>query len=621
MAANLASAGPGPFDPVAPNEIQLASSILSAAIPGVPLRYKRVSLHEPVKRDVIPYIEAQRLGQQLPAPPERVLQILFHRKDTGAFCKALLKVRSRQLIYVKELPKNVQAPIDGDELAEMERVCLGHPVVKAEIEKMELPLGVTVCCDPWMYGTDSLDEHRRLFQCYLYVVEINDPLNNHYSTPCTFSPVFDSASHELVRMDFLPTGIDGRVKPTSKWKPVRTVQYAHHLLDQPLRSDLKPYIVQQPEGPSYSIEGNVIRWQKWRFVVGFNDREGLVIYNITYDGRNVFYRLSVSEMTVPYGDPRRPYHRKQAFDIGDVGFGASANELALGCDCLGHISYFDAYRVDPEGSPVKMSNVVCVHEQDAGLQHKHTNWRDGSTATVVRNRQLVVQMICTLANYEYIFAYMFDQAAGIELEVRATGILSTTPFENEDAANGTVPWATNVGPGVSAPFHQHMFSFRVDPAVDGFENTVFFEESVSLPPGEENPYGAGYVTEDTVIQKSSAVDTSVDRHRVFKIRNDSVLNPITHKPVAYKLNAAPSQMLIMGKDSFNVKRAQYATKPIWVTKYQEDELFAAGEFTNQSKGEDGIQNWVARGDDVEKADLVLWHSKSNANLLNDGPVS
>lgn len=76
----------------------------------------------------------------------------------------------------------------------------------------------------------------------------------------------------------------------------------------------------------------------------------------------------------------------------------------------------------------------------------------------------------------------------------------------------------------------------------------------------------------------------------------------------------------MGKHSFNVKRAQYATKPIWVTKYQDDELFAAGEFTNQCKGEDGIQNWVARGDNVEKADLVLWHSKSHSYLPTNGPA-
>ena len=42
-------------------------------------------------------------------------------------------------------------------------------------------------------------------------------------------------------------------------------------------------------------------------------------------------------MTVPYGDPRPPYHRKQAFDAGDAGLGLCANELDLGCDCLGLI--------------------------------------------------------------------------------------------------------------------------------------------------------------------------------------------------------------------------------------------------------------------------------------------
>ena len=68
-----------------------------------------------------------------------------------------------------------------------------------------------------------------------------------------------------------------------------------------------------------------------------------------------------------------------------------------------------------------MKNVICMHEQDAGLQYKHTNYRSGA-ATVVRNRQLVLQVICTVANYEYIFAYILDQAANLELEVGATVI-------------------------------------------------------------------------------------------------------------------------------------------------------------------------------------------------------
>lgn len=246
-----------------------------------------------------------------------------------------------------------------------------------------------------------------------------------------------------------------------------------------------------------------------------------------------------------------------------------------------------------------------MHEQDNGLQHKHTNYRTGA-ATVVRNRQLVVQMICTVANYEYIFAFILDQAANIELEVRATGILSTVPFENQNGE--TVPWGTNVGPDVMAPFHQHMFSLRIDPAIDGYKNTVYYEDSVPMPEDDSNPWLVGYTTEKNIIKSSGSATTSVDRNRVFKIRNDSIVNPITHHPIAYKLQTMPSQMLLAHPNSFGSKRARFATRPVWVTKYQDDELFAAGEFTNQSKKSEGVDVWAARNDAVENEDLVLWHS-------------
>ena len=305
-------------------------------------------------------------------------------------------------------------------------------------------------------------------------------------------------------------------------------------------------------------------------------------------------------------DPRAPYHRKQAFDVGDVGFGLNANQLTLGCDCLGHIKYFDGYRADSKGNPVLMKNVICMHEQDSGIQHKHTNYRNGA-ATVVRNRQLVLQIVCTVANYEYIFAYIFDQAASVELEVRATGILSTVPFDHQQGQ--TVPWGTNVGPGVMAPFHQHMFSLRIDPAIDGFNNTVYYEDSVPLPDDDPiNPYGVGYVAKPTTLTQSTTADTDVARHRVFKIRNDNVSNPISYKPVAYKLHTAPSQMMLASPRSLGSRRAPFASKPIWVTKYRDDELYAAGEFTNQSHKAHGVETWVNRNDNIENDDVVLWHS-------------
>ncbi|KAJ3580467.1 hypothetical protein NPX13_g84 [Xylaria arbuscula] len=599
-------ASPHPFDPISPDEIKLGVALLEQTFPGEALRYKRIDVLEPIKKETVPYIEAERLNKPLPAKPARLLFSYFHRKGTGGFYKAVLNADTKKPVYVKELPKHIQGPADIDELIEIEDACNAHPAVQAEIAKMQLPDGYTVCNDPWIYGTDSDDETRRLAQCYMYIIEVDHPESNHYSLPCAFSPVFDQVSKELIRIDYLPTGTNTTTSPTKPWKPVKCVQYAHDLLDEPLRKDLKPYIVNQPEGPSFSLVGQEVKWQKWRFRVGFTNRDGLVLYNLTFDGRPTFYRLSMSEMTVPYGDPRKPYHRKQAFDAGDVGFGITANQLALGCDCLGHIKYFDGYRVDPRGNPVLLKNVICMHEQDNGIQHKHTNYRNNA-ATVVRNRQLVLQMICTVSNYEYVLAWILDQAGNIEQEVRATGILSTMPIDNEEGAK--VPWGTNVGPGVMAAYHQHLFSLRIDPSVDGYNNTLYYEESEPLPVDQElNPYGMGYVSKQTVLKQAGFADLSIEKNRTFKIRNDNKINQVSLKPVAYKIHAAPSQMLLMSSDSFARKRAAFSEHAMWVTKYQDDELYAAGEFTNQSTIDTGLAQWASRKDNVENEDLVLWHT-------------
>ena len=97
-----------PFDPITPEEIKLAVRILEATFPGVPLRYKRIDVNEPIKKDVLPYIEAERLRRPLPKPPARLLYVLFHRLDSGAFYKAILNADTRAIVYAKELAREVQ---------------------------------------------------------------------------------------------------------------------------------------------------------------------------------------------------------------------------------------------------------------------------------------------------------------------------------------------------------------------------------------------------------------------------------------------------------------------------------------------------------------------------------
>jgi primary-amine oxidase len=66
------------------------------------------------------------------------------------------------------------------------------------------------------------------------------------------------------------------------------------------------------------------------------------------------------------------------------------------------LQYFDGVITNSEGYGEKTKNIICLHEQDNGINWKHTNWRTGR-AVATRRRELVVQFMITLANYEYIF--------------------------------------------------------------------------------------------------------------------------------------------------------------------------------------------------------------------------
>ena len=347
------------------------------------------------------------------------------------------------------------------------------------------------------------------------------------------------------------------------------------------RDPLKPLYVTQSDGPSFSVDGNLLEWQNWSLRVGFNYREGMTLHTVAYrDGdrvRSIAHRLSLAEMIVPYRDPSPDHYRRTAFDIGEWGLGFMTTSLDLGCDCLGEIRYLDAVLHDSAGEPYTITNAICIHEEDNGVLWKHVDHDAG--AEVRRMRRLTLSFHVTVANYEYLVYWRLYQDGNIECEVRATGIMVTTPL----APGRSNPNGTLVDERTYAPFHQHFLVARLDLDVDGTDNTVFMTESYAEPLGPDNPHGLSVVTRNVPLRSEGEgkQDVHFATQRAWKVVNTNVINGIGTHP-SYKLVPTGALPPMFDPASPVVRRANVIGHTLWVTPNRPDERWPAGEFVNQS---------------------------------------
>jgi primary-amine oxidase len=366
--------------------------------------------------------------------------------------------------------------------------------------------------------------------------------------------------------------------------------------------------VVQPAGAGFTVVGNKVTWENWDFRVGFNGREGLVLYTIgyTHGGRRrpIVYRASIAELVVPYGTTERSHYHKNVFDHGELGFGRMANSLTLGCDCLGVIHYFDGVVPTLFGEARTIKNAVCLHEEDAGLSWKHFDVRTERTE-VRRARRLVISSISTIGNYEYASYWYLHQDGRIEFEMKATGIINTAACRPGQPGR----FGAEVAPGLVGHIHQHIFCARLDMEIDGPNNTVVECDTAALPPGPENPYGNAYAVEERVLPTEQAAQRNVDfdKMRYWKIINPERKNWVG-RPTGYKLEAGSPVRPFIHPDSPSGRRARFIQHQLWVTPFNPDERYPAGEFVNQSTGDDGLATWSAQDRPVENTDVVLWHS-------------
>jgi primary-amine oxidase len=468
--------------------------------------------------------------------------------------------------------------------------------------------------DPWPAGVFGYEceQDRRISRCISFLRD--DQTDNGYARPIEGLIVhFDNGRNVVLEVN--DHGVT--TMPTKR--------ASYRVADQPrMRTDLKPISITQPEGPSFTVDGNLVQWQKWRFRIAFDPFEGLVLHQVGYnddDGRlrSILHRASISEMVVPYGDPDPLHGWKNAFDAGEWGLGRMTQPLTLGCDCVGEIHYFDATLATEHGKPWVIENAICMHEEDYGILWKHVDlW--GGTSEVRRSRRLVVSFVSTVGNYEYGFFWYFYLDGNIQLEVKLTGIVSPMAIEP-----GTTPaYANVIAEGIAAPHHQHMFNARLDFDVDGTTNEIHEVDAERMPPGPDNPWLNAFRAKSTRLESEVAAQREVDAavSRTWRISNPDARNGLG-QTTAYKLVPTMSTPTLLAHPESSVgRRAAFAQHNLWVTPYAPDERRAAGEYPNQHPGDDGLPRFTAHDRSLVDTDLVVWYSFGVTHFVRpeDWPV-
>ncbi|MGH9078769.1 MAG: primary-amine oxidase, partial [Acidimicrobiales bacterium] len=255
---------------------------------GEDARFASITL-EPPGKDVL---AAYRPGD----PVDRLVRLVIVPGRDSVVIEALVDMSSGNVASWQERLDVRPALLFDDALRSIEAL-RRDPDWQEAVRRRGITDFDKVQIDPWPTGNfgRAIEERRRITRCLSYYREA--PTDNGYARPLEgIIATVDGARGEV--LEVIDYGVVPLPSDTGSYYP------EDH---QPARIGLKPLEIVQPEGPSFTVESNLICWQGWSMRVSMDPNDGLVLHTIGYAEGNrirpLLHRASITEMVVPYGDP------------------------------------------------------------------------------------------------------------------------------------------------------------------------------------------------------------------------------------------------------------------------------------------------------------------------------
>ena len=583
---------PHPLDPLTEDEIRTAVATARTDARLAAAAFPSITLHEPAKADVL----AWQPGRTVPRHAR--LQAM----TAGSVFEVVADLAGRQLLSVTE-KKGVEPSVMLSEI-EAAKIVLSNAEFKAGLAKRGVTDLTKVFCAPFAAGyyANPAHEGKRLVKVGCF--DTRRSTTNLFGWPIErLYALLDFRKREVLSVT------DYGVVPIAPGD----ANYTEAAVGV-LRDPRKPTVLTQPGGANFTIDGNQVTWGKWRFHARIDPRVGTVIslarWKDARGERSVLYQGYLSEMFVPYMDAEYGWQTRTYFDTGEYGAGALATPLKPGVDCAATAAFLPAVFADDKGNPVTTANALCIFERSSG----DPIWRHSEVMNQSyegrANVELVVRMAAAIGNYDYLFDWVFNDAAEIEARVGATGIdalkgVVSQRMSDKTAAEDT-RYGTLVAPNLVAVHHDHYFNFRLDLDVDGPANSFNHDvyRAVQLP--ADSPRRSIYVVDRRLAgtEKEAQLSTGHGPSRL-RVINEATTNSVGN-PSSYEVVVANHARLLLDPKDWPTRRAGFLQHDVWVTPFTASERYAGGDYIFMSKGDDGLPVWAARDRAIRNQDIVMW---------------
>ncbi|KAL2901874.1 Primary amine oxidase [Bienertia sinuspersici] len=605
-----------PMDPLTVQEINQVRGILTLYAANKSLSLYSVVLEEPPKSDVL------RWRQGDPLFPRRASVIA--RFDEGPILILYVDIKSGQVDRATTSPLSGYPFLSLDELVTASSAPFTSVAFNKSITDRGVDLADLICAplSPGMNSSYNLfvwwfgkkEENRKLIKVQCFITENTI---NFYMRPIEgLTVIVDLYTSQVVEVSD-----HGKHIPIPN--PSNTdYRYSAQNNSNKNAKPINPISVEQPNGPSFTVKNNhQITWANWEFHLKPDPRAGSIIsgakFRDPYSGeiRNVMYKGMVSELFVPYMDPTESWYFKTYMDAGEYGLGLTASSLEPYNDCPKNARYMDAVFVTNDGKPFVRSNIICVFERYAGdIAWRHTQTAiAGEEIREVRPKvTLVARMVSTIGNYDYIVDWIFQTDGRIRIEVSLSGItiVKGTKYKNmEEVPKEEDLYGTLVSENIIGVQHDHFVAFYLDMDVDG-PNNSFVKVDIrkqKTSPGESPRKSYLKATRNVAkTEKDAQIKLSLYEPSEFHVVNPNKNSKVGNL-VGYKVEPGANAASLLDLDDPPQIRGAFTNNQIWVTPYNESEIWAAGTFAWQSQGDDTLATWSNRNRAIENKDIVVWY--------------